>query len=255
VVVNAVVDLLQSGQFRPLRSRADSSAADATSASGASSASSNGSGPVPRRSSFSGQHQQLSRDLGVAMDWVGDMLAAGRVTVQPAFVLQLLQHVTQQARGLAGEAREAREQAFVRMVQNVGVLQEGQPPAPGPAQFSAKVAAWLWLPSYLAFSTCTLHLHLAPNLVPAPTQLRPGCPPARRRRTRRCSWRSRPASTWRPPPSTTCAATTRQRSPATSSTLPPPPPLPTSTARCPAGRPSPPCRRASRRRCAQRCRG
>jgi hypothetical protein len=156
VVVNAVVDLLQSGQFRPLRSPAGGAGTGSTGSTGIT------SGAAPRRSSssLSGQHQQLSKDLAVAMDWVGGMLAAGRVTVQPAFVLQLLQHAAQQARGVEGEAREAREQAFVRMVQNVGVQQEGAAQQEGPAQLSAQEAhAALQLAEQASFHLAAAAIH------------------------------------------------------------------------------------------------
>jgi hypothetical protein len=126
LVVDAVVGLLQSGRFKPLRRQAGEGLEA-------------GSGSPAQQQ----HHQQLSKDLAVAMDFVGDMLAVGRVTVAPAFVLQLLQHEVQQARGLEGAAREARESAFVKMVQNVGVLEEGEAPGPGPAKFTAQVSCAL----------------------------------------------------------------------------------------------------------------
>jgi hypothetical protein len=48
------------------------------------------------------------------MDFVISLLAAGRVTVQPAFVLRLLRHL---AGGAGRGSADAREGRFIRVVQ------------------------------------------------------------------------------------------------------------------------------------------
>jgi hypothetical protein len=107
VVVNAIIALLEAGKFEQWQA-------------GTSSSSSQPSGSC------------------VVMNYIADLLAAGRVTVKPAFVLKVLQHIVNQAAAAAATAagNSAQQQAaakhvsqleqqFISIVEVVGI----NPPA------------------------------------------------------------------------------------------------------------------------------
>ncbi len=102
--MNAVINLLESGQLSQQAPRSLAAA----------------SAPAPAAS-------KAAADAAVAMDYVCRLLAAGRVTVQPLFVLQLLRHLVHQAADQGSHAAAAREATFVRIVQVVGVNTPGAP--------------------------------------------------------------------------------------------------------------------------------
>jgi hypothetical protein len=78
VVVNAVIALLEAGKFEQWQGSSSSSSTQASSSSS----------------------RQPSGSC-VAMNYIADLLAAGRVTVKPSFVLKVLQHIVDQAAAAA----------------------------------------------------------------------------------------------------------------------------------------------------------
>lgn len=158
--MNAFVALLEAGRFQQWQQAHSSRPA---AAAAGSSRSMDGEGGSSSSVAQSGAE--------VAMDYIMQLLAAGRVTVQPSFVIKLLQHLVNQATAAtaaaaAGDAQSqglspeqggssssaaapattaaAFEQQFISIVQVVGVQaaagaegrQPGQPLPGDPAAFS-----------------------------------------------------------------------------------------------------------------------
>lgn len=70
---------------------------------------------------------KATSDTTVAMDFVCKLLAAGRVTVRPSFVIRLLQHLVDVAGAQGTSGRCHREEQFVQIIQVVGINTAGQP--------------------------------------------------------------------------------------------------------------------------------
>ncbi len=123
VLVNALVELLDSDRLRQVAAAAATSPTDAATAAAAG--------------------------TDVVLDFVAELLAAGRVVVRPAFGMRLLRHVAGRAQRRAaggqgaavagGGAAEPDGVLFERLVVAIGVNAEGNGQRYDPDKLSSKV--------------------------------------------------------------------------------------------------------------------
>lgn len=143
VVVNAILDLLDVGAFRP------------------------GAGSL---SSHLQRMQRMSHDLSAAMQFVVGLAAAGRVLVPPGCALQLLYYLAQQSSAQRRAAKAGGvdyETMFVRILVSCGI--NGSSQAADPQKLSAaqaEVVMQLALDAGFQEAVATIH-HLQGNFAAA----------------------------------------------------------------------------------------